>query len=60
MINGMEMEGDDDEGGGIGANVDSHRLAMVPKRCICCCHRFYTCIVNCVMLELRGVGKSLL
>jgi hypothetical protein len=29
MIDVMEMEGDDDESGGIGANVDSRRSAMV-------------------------------
>ena len=29
MIDVREVEGDDDEGGGIGANVDSRRLAMV-------------------------------
>ena len=29
MIEVMKVEGDDDEGGGIGANVDSCRSAMV-------------------------------
>ena len=29
MIDVMELEGDDDKGGGISANVDSRRLAMV-------------------------------
>ena len=35
MIYVMEVEGDDDEGGGIGANVDSLRSAMVCNQEVC-------------------------